>query len=188
MMEKTYKILKIVILVLLIMVLIAGAYVLYGKLSGQVQVMPDILEETEGTLTPTPDFTFYDLEGNAYALSDFQGKPVILNFWASWCGFCKTEMPEFQNAFDTYGDEVHFLMMDVADGRQETKESGAAYIEEAGYTFPVYYDTDLAGALAYGARSLPMTFFVDADGNLVSYQLGAMTGEALQKGIDMLLK
>ena len=188
-MEKTYKIIKLLILVLSIAVVIAGAWVLYGKLSTQVQIPGEITTpgETEETLPMAPDFTFYDLEGNSHALSDFRGKPVILNFWASWCGPCKAEMPEFQTAFDTYGEQIQFLIVNLTDGGQETVKSASAYITEKGYTFPVYYDTDLAGANAYGVYAVPVTYFIDEDGGLVTQTAGMLTGETLQRGIDALL-
>lgn len=189
-MEKTYKILKLLILVLLIAVLILGAYVLYGKLTQQValsEVVTVVPAETEESSAAAPDFTFCDQEGNSYALSDFQGKPVILNFWASWCGPCKKEMPEFQEAFDAYGEQIQFLIVNLTDGQRETKETASAYIGKMGYTFPVYYDTDMAGARAYSVNAVPVTYFVDGEGNLVSQTLGMLTGEALQKGIDALL-
>lgn len=187
-MEKTYKILKLLILVLLIAVLIAGAWVLYGKLSAQVQVPGEITApgETEAA-SPAPDFTFYDLEGNSHTLSDFRGKPVILNFWASWCGPCKNEMPEFQAAFDTYGEQIQFLIVNLTDGGQETVKTASAYISEKGYTFPVYYDTDLAGVNAYRVYAVPVTYFIDEDGGLVTQTTGMLTGETLQQGIEALL-
>lgn len=186
-MEKTYKILKLLILILLIAVLITGAYVLYGRLSPQVQIQDVTASpgETEGN--PAPDFTFYDLEGNSRALSDFRGKPVILNFWASWCGPCKSEMPEFQTAFDAYGEQIQFLIVNLTDGSQETVESASAYISEQGYTFPVYYDADMAGAMAYSVYAVPVTYFIDGAGNQVSEAMGMLTKERLQQGIDLLV-
>ncbi|MBQ4347432.1 MAG: TlpA family protein disulfide reductase, partial [Firmicutes bacterium] len=86
-----------------------------------------------------PDFTVYDSEGNAVMLSDFIGKPIVLNFWASWCGPCKMEMPEFNEAYAELGEDIQFLMVNVTTGR-ETQESASAFIEENGYSFPVFYD------------------------------------------------
>lgn len=191
-MEKTYRVLKLLILVLLMAVLILGAYVLYGKLSPQVQIQTQLpAEETadagQEERKPAPDFSFYDLEGNAYALSDFRNTPVILNFWASWCGPCKNEMPHFQTAFDTYGGEIQFLLVNLTDGTQDTKEKASSYIDGQGYTFPVYYDTDMAGARAYGIYAVPVTCFIDGEGNLVSQTVGMLTKDALQQGIDSLL-
>lgn len=186
-MEKTYQILKLLILVLLIAVLILGAYVLYGSLTRQVQAPEITAAQTEKEASPAPDFTFYDLEDGSYTLSDFRGKPVILNFWASWCGPCKNEMPEFQTAFDTYGEQIQFLVVNLTDGGRETKEVAHAYVEEQGYTFPVYYDSDMAGAQAYGVYAVPVTYFIDGEGNIVTQAMGMLTKEALQQGIDALL-
>ena len=191
-MEKAYKVLKLLIWVLLFAVLIVGAYVLYNNLSDQVEIGGLATEatagETEAAANPAPDFTVYDSEGNPYKLSDSRGKPVILNFWASWCGPCKSEMPDIEKAYQTYGDQIHFLLVDLTDGYQETVESAAAYIAEEGFTFPVYYDTAIEGAMAYGVSGIPVTYFIDAEGNLVAYYQSAMSESILQQGIDMLLK
>ena len=133
-----------------------------------------------------PDFTVYDVEGNAYNLSDFRGKPVIVNFWASWCGPCKSEMPDFQEVYDLYGEKIHFLMVNMTDGAQETVESASAFIGESGYTFPIYYDTDMDAAYTYGVYSIPTTYFFDAEGYCIAYGSGALDRETIQTGIDMI--
>lgn len=190
-MEKTYQILKLLIWILVFAVILTGAYVLYNKLGSQVQLgglaTEAAAEETEAEANPAPDFTMYDAGGNAYKLSDFRGKPVILNFWASWCGPCRSEMPDIDKAYQSYGDQVHFLLVDLTDGHQETVESASAYIAEEGFTFPVYYDTAIEGAMAYGVSGIPVTYFIDAEGNLVAYYQSAMSESILQQGIDMLL-
>ena len=189
-MEKTYKILKLLIWVLLFAVLIVGAYVLYNNLSGQVQLgglATEAAEATEKAPSPAPDFTVYDVDGNAYKLSDFRGKPVLLNFWASWCGPCQMEMPDIEKAYQDYGDEIHFLIVDLTDGSQETVEKASAFIAEQGYTFPVYYDTAMEGAYAYGVTGIPVTYFIDAEGYFKAYYQGAMSAEILQQGIAMLM-
>ena len=192
-MEKTYKILKLVILVLALTVLILGAGKLYNSLTAQVQMdalvtQPTQAEEAaESKVTPAPDFTVYDLQGNAHKLSDLVGKPVILNFWASWCGPCKMEMPDFEEKFQQYGEEIQFFMVNLTDGNQETLESASSFVESQGYTFPVFYDTGIEGAMAYGVNSVPVTYFIDAEGNLVTYARGSLSAENLQLGIDILL-
>jgi len=203
-MEKTYKILKIVLLVLIFVALLLGATRLYDTLGSQMEMntlatqvtqateaAPDGEEaagETEPAKQTAPDFTVYDVEGNAHKLSDFRGKPVILNFWATWCGFCKQEMPDFEEKYQQFGEDVHFLMVNVTDGSQETVEKASAFVEENGYTFPVYYDTDLDAAMAYNTSGLPVSYFIDAEGGFVAWQQGALTAQMLQTGIDMLLE
>jgi thiol-disulfide isomerase/thioredoxin len=199
-MEKTYKLLKLLIWVLAFAVVIVGAYVLYNRLSGEVElggvatvatdaaVAEDPTGETEKARgSEAPDFTVYDLEGNAHKLSDFRGKPVLLNFWASWCGPCQSEMPDFQKFYESHGDKVHFLIVNLADGQQETVEAASAFIAEKGYTFPVYYDTDIDAAAKYGVNVIPVSYFIDGEGYFLAWAQGALSADRLQQGMDMLL-
>ena len=189
----------LLILVLALVVLIAGAGALYNGLSGGVDthqlatqgetvtVEPGTVPDaTEGTPEYAPDFTVYDIDGTAYRLSDFRGKPVVLNFWASWCGPCKMEMPDFDEKAAQLEGEVRFLMVNLTDGNQETVETASAFIASQGYTFPVYYDTDQSAAYAYGVYSIPTTYFIDARGCAVAYASGAIDAAVLQQGIDMI--
>lgn len=143
-------------------------------------------ESTEQQLSLAPDFTVYDGDGNPVSLSDFLGKPVIVNFWASWCGPCKSEMPDFEEAYAEYGDDIHFLMINSTDGSRETVETAREFIAEQGYTFPVYFDTDYLASYTYGVSGIPMTFFIDAEGYAVAYASGMLDRETLQVGIDMI--
>ncbi len=138
--------------------------------------------------TWAPDFTVYDADGKAHKLSDFRGKPVVLNFWASWCPPCKAEMPDFQKEFEAQGENVQFLMVNLTDGQQETISTAMAHITKEGYTFPVYFDTAYSAVIAYGIRSIPATYFIDAQGYLVAQATGAIDRETLQKGISMILR
>ena len=134
-----------------------------------------------------PDFVVYDEDGKPVSLSDFRGKPVVVNFWATWCGYCVQEMPSFEKAFLEYGDEVVFMVINVTDGQSETKEDAMAFVAENGYTFPVYYDTELSATYAYGAYSLPATGFIDSEGVFISGQTGMMSEEKLFEKIESLL-
>ncbi len=138
-------------------------------------------------LTAAPDFTVVDGEGNKYKLSDLRGKPVVINFWATWCGWCKVEMPAFQQMYEKYGDRVQFMMVDMTDGQSETVAAGQKFISEQGYTFPVYFDTMYEAAYAYYVTSLPATYFVDAEGNLIAHRIGAIDAETLERGISFIL-
>lgn len=138
--------------------------------------------------TPAPDFTVMDKDGNEVKLSDFRGKPVVLNFWASWCGPCKSEMPDFEVAYGKYQESIHFLMVNLTDGFRETVETASSYVGEEGYTFPVYYDTKSDAANTYQVYSVPTSYFIDAEGNMVAWSQGMINSEQLQQGIDMILK
>lgn len=185
----------LLILVLAMVLLFGGASALYTRLGQEMeaeqlavaQTQPP--EETSGTepaKVAAPDFTVYDREGNEVRLSDYFGKPIVLNFWASWCGPCQMEMPDFDEKYQELGDEIHFLMINMTDGARETVDSAAAFIEEKGYTFPVFYDTASIAAYTYGAYSLPTTYFIDAQGYAIAQATGAISGETLQRGIDMI--
>ena len=193
----------VVILCVVLALLLAGAGLLYNNLKDEIQLgnlatqppteatpetvsADDTQPTTEAPDYSAPDFTLLDWEGKERNLSEFEGKPVVLNFWASWCGPCKMEMPDFQKAYETYGEEIHFLMVNCTDGSRETVETAKAFIEAEGYTFPVYFDTTSLGAYLYGASSIPLTYFIDEAGNLVTYGRGALTADILQKGIDMI--
>ncbi len=133
-----------------------------------------------------PAFTVYDQQGDPLTLEDLAGKPVILNFWASWCGPCKSEMPAFQMAYDHYGTQFQFVMVNMTDGVSETLDTAGALITEKGYTFPVYYDTSMEASYYYGISSIPTTYFIASDGTAVAYHVGTLGYEELEAGMEML--
>lgn len=143
-------------------------------------------DEIDSPVLSVPDFVVEDADGNEVKLSDFLGKPMVVNFWASWCGPCKSEMPEFDEAYAEYGDQVQFVMVNLTDGSRETMKDAMTYIEENGYSFPVYYDTKLSAAIAYGVSSVPVTYFIDAQGNGIAQARGALDGATLREGIGMI--
>ena len=178
-----------------LLLIIVGALVGYTYLS-RGESAPQLSEndgeaavegEDESAPQPAPDFTVYDAEGNEITLSALMdGKPTVLNFWASWCGPCRSEMPHSQEAYERLGGEVSFVMINMTDGQRETQESAEEYMAESGWTFPIYFDSDYDAAMTYGAYSLPQTYFIDAEGRLIAAARGSMSAEVLQSGIDMI--
>ena len=180
----------LIVLALVLAVFLVGASVLYKTLTESIdadQLATEATQETEAELMQAPDFTVYDANGKAVKLSDYIGKPVVLNFWASWCGPCQSEMPDFQKTYEELGGEVQFLMVNATGGR-ETVDSAKAFIEKAGYTFPVFYDTNEEACIAYGISSLPTTYFIDAEGRGVARATGAISEKVLLEGIGMITK
>ena len=176
-----------IIIVLGLALLFIIAIAAYEQLSDKFLPEQGTTEETtEQQKYLAPDFIVYDAEGNEVALSDFRGKPVVLNFWASWCGPCKSEMPDFQEVFEEYGGEVQFLMVNLTDGSRETEESALQYIADNGYSFPVYLDSELIAAREYVVNSVPRTYFIDEEGYLVDSIYSAITKEYLINGIEKL--
>lgn len=134
-----------------------------------------------------PDFPVLDADGNTVRLSDMFGKPVVINFWATWCPPCKRELPDFDRLCREYGDRVVFMMVNLTDGRRDTVDETKKFVSEKGYTFPVYFDTGLSGAKAYSVSSIPQTTFIDANGNVFATRIGAMNETVLRSYINAIL-
>ena len=149
---------------------------------------PDTPADTTPEQNPNQalDFTVQDWEGNMVKLSDFFGKPIVLNFWASWCPPCKAELPDFDDACKKYDGEVVFLMVNMTDNQMETVEVAKDFIKTYGYDFPVYFDVDYEAAMVYGVRSIPQTYFINAEGEAVATATGMISASQLEQGIGMI--
>lgn len=159
--------------------------------SADSATIPETNDDTateENTPFTAPDFTVYDREGNAVHLSDFLGKPVVLNFWASWCGPCKSEMPDFEEIYKEYGKDIHFVMVNLTDGDRETMDTATTFLDNSGYTFPVYYDKDIDAAYTYQVYGIPVTYFINAEGHLIAQGTSALDAETIKRGIEMILE
>lgn len=144
--------------------------------------------ETEQSAPVAPNFSSESAEsGETVKLSDKLGKPIVINFWASWCGPCKAELPDFEEMYKKYGDEVEFMMVNLTSGR-ETKSVAKAFVDSCGYTFPVYYDTMSSGAMAYGINAIPLTVFINKDGSIASYYNQMIDGVTLENGIKDIME
>jgi peroxiredoxin len=130
------------------------------------------------------DFTLRLLDGGTFRLSDYRGRPVVLNFWASWCGPCRAEAPVLENAWQQYKDQgVIFLGIAV----QDREENSRAFIKEFGLTYPVGLDVDDRVATLYEITGLPTTVFIDADGRIRHRWVGAIGKSRVTLLVDDLL-
>lgn len=127
-----------------------------------------------------PDFSFMSEQGHVLLLSDYVGTPVVLNFWASWCPPCRMEKPFFQQAYDLYGNDFEFIMLNV----DEPIEVARKYMDQEGYTFPIYFDESNEGASSFGLTGVPETFFIDADGIIRARFMGAINLETIERALE----
>lgn len=186
---------KYLIALIAFALLLAGAVIAYNLLSenyakgnGQAKGSSDTQENAEQSKIAAPDFTVQNRSGETVALSDYFGKPIVINFWATWCGPCKSELPAFDALNKEYSEDVHFLMVNLTDGQRETIEGVEEFLTENGYTFPVYFDTEYIASYTYGAYSIPLSIFIDKDGNVVNSHVGAMSEETLRNYMDSILE
>lgn len=149
--------------------------------SGTPEITTDSTEKTD-TKIALPDFTLTDLEGNSVSLKDFRGKNVYLNFWASWCPPCKAEMPDIEKLYqETKGTDLVILAVNIG----EDKKTVAKFIGENKYNFKVLLDANSSVAQAYGISSIPVSIFIDKEGNMVNSQVGALSYEQMKGYVNL---
>ena len=153
-----------------------------GTTSGK---KPDVTEDIKKNTAP--DFTVLDKDGNTVRLSEKFGKPIVINFWATWCPPWKQELPDFDKLCKEYGDRVVFMMVNLTDGYRDTVDGTKRFVSGKGYTFPVYFDTKDNAASAYNVSSIPQTTFIDAKGNIYTTRIGAMNEATLRIYLNALL-
>ena len=170
------------------------AAVLYPKLSEKYSMDSTSDNKISDAVIQADDFTVYDSQMNEVKLSDYFGKPIVIkqgvtlvDFWASWCGPCKSELPAFNSLYEKYKDDVVFLMINLTDGQSDNESSIKQFVSDNGYSFPVYYDLEYDASNTYGVRSIPETIFIHADGSLYDTRVGAMSENVLEKYIKQLI-
>lgn len=144
-------------------------------------------------LPPAPDFTLVDQNGEEHTLSDYQGKTVFLNFWATWCPPCKAEMPDIQALYEDWDEnEGDVIILGVANPKNDdyprnqdvTQEEVETFLSDQGYTYPVVMDTTGGIFSAYGVRAFPTTFMIDKDGNIFGYVQGGVSRAVMDSIIE----
>ncbi len=150
-------------------------------------------EDTSQT-TRAYEFELSDQFGNVHRLDDYKGKVIFLNFWATWCGPCRNEMPEIQKLYEEYaaqGEAAEVAVIGVAGpgmGGEGSKEEITAFMEENGYTYPVLMDETGEMFSYYGISAFPTTFMIDREGNVYGYVSGQLTEDIMRSIIDQTLE
>jgi len=140
--------------------------------------------QTKGNLRPEIDFTLTDQYGEEHTLSDYKGKTVFLNFWATWCGPCRSEMPDIQQVYEEYEPEGDVVILGVASPNangEGSEEEVADFLEENGYTYPVLMDEGGFVQTEYQISAIPTTYMIDKDGYIYRSASGALSREMMEK-------
>ncbi len=146
-----------------------------------------LLQEKLSPGMAAPDFELENLEGKSVKLSELKGKPVFLDFWATWCGPCRRALPHTQEFAKKYKDKAHILAINV----RESKEKVQQFMEQNNYTFPVLLDTEGEVARAYQVSGIPQFVIIDAEGKIQLIKVGYGQGvereleRVLQRAIDL---
>ena len=168
---------------------------MFGYLSNTQEDTEDVIEseknevpdesdkkEEEYTVVAAPDFELVDQYGVTHRLSDYKGKTVFLNFWATWCGPCRSEMPDIQELYEenSKGEEVVILGIAAPNlGGEKSAKEIAAFLEENGYAYPVLMDETGEQFSVYGVSAFPTTYMIRPDGNIEGYIQGAISKDIM---------
>jgi len=175
---------KIYIIVGVIITIILGGLLIFvvGNQFNENRAGEDA---NKAILDKVPDFNLEDWEGNKVALSDFSGKPFIINSWAVWCPFCVNELPEFAKLQEELGDKVTVIVVDRAEETSKQKK----FTDELGVTDRLLFvnDPDDSFYKSIGGFSLPETLFVDKDGSIQVHKRGPMTIEEMREKVQTIL-
>ncbi len=150
---------------------------------------PQKEDEHESGLTPAIDFTLTDQYGNTHKLSDYKGKTVFLNFWATWCSPCRAEMPDIQKLYESAEAEGEnaLVVLGVAAPNLENEKSEEeikAFLEENGYTYPVLMDTTGEVFISYSVNAFPTTFMITREGEVFGYASGQLNEETMKSIVE----
>jgi thiol-disulfide isomerase/thioredoxin len=174
-----------IIIGLLVIIALAVGYVLANQNRPTNELTPDPNNNGSNTEEPVaaPDFSLIDLEGQSVRLSDFKGKYVFLNFWASWCGPCKDEMPDMERIHQKYGDDIVILAVNLGDSKTIVEE----FSQEYGLTFQILLDEKSEVGSMYQVSGIPTSYFIDKEGHFASGFMGALTYDQMVEAIDQLM-
>lgn len=127
-----------------------------------------------------PDFALLNEEGERFRLSEFEGRPVFLNFWATWCTFCIEEMPDMQRVQEEYGDDLVVIGVNAGD----SIEDGEGFVRQTGIDYLRLYDSDLAVTDGYRVQAMPTSYFISSDGTIADFNFGFMVYDQMIEKVE----
>jgi len=134
-----------------------------------------------------PEFKMTSQDGKLIAISELYDKPMLVVEWASWCPHCQKQLPIVQQMYEKYGDQIHFVLLNMNEPGKETKETADQYIKEKGYTFPYYYDEDQSAADLLQVQTIPSMYLVTKQQQVKNVLVNHTTAENFSKELQELL-
>jgi thiol-disulfide isomerase/thioredoxin len=171
-----------------VLIIIAIGGVIWSTNNGKEQQSSNKHQRDEGSQQKmqAPDFSLQTMNGKTIELKKNNGKPTLINFWASWCPPCKVEMPHIQKAYEKYGDQVNFLMVNVTAMDEVTKVK--KFLKDGNYSFPVLLDQTGEVSETYQAFGLPTTYIIDQNAVIVDHIVGPMSEDQLTEIMEQISK
>lgn len=176
--------LRTLVIVLTILLATIAVSFLFQLRDSLLDRLPGLPEEGPTQNAEVPDFTLQTVDGETVSLSDYRGRPVVLNFWATWCTPCREEMPLLQDSYEAHAEDG---LVVIGVNVRETPEVIERFLDEVIIDFPILLDSETAVVNRYLVNSLPMTFFIDRDGRLRTLVVGGMSQEVLDERLAKIL-
>jgi peroxiredoxin len=172
-------------------VALVGILAIQGCAPSSQSVTIDEVEEEDEVVAPpreatvgvnvgesAPSFTLVDLDGNQVSLSNFRGKAVFVNFWATWCPPCRAEMPEMEAVYQEYKNkDVVVIGVNVLESEDDVRQ----FVEQGGYSWTFLLDVSGEVAANYEVVSIPASFFIDREGIIQAVNIGSMTEQVMER-------
>jgi len=173
--------------ILIFLAVATGGVYYWLNSTNNVDVNNNNSHKTATTVTTVaPNLKLTALSGTKSTLSSIKGKPIFLNFWATWCPPCVEEMPFINELYSEYKDKVNFVMISVDNA--DSKDKVNKFIADKGFNFPVYTAEQADVYKAYNVQGIPTTYIIDASGNIIQKHVGGMTKSELKALLDKALK
>ncbi len=178
--SRRWPMIAVVVVLIVALGLIAWDQRPWAASSGNESGLGMLADTSPRRAGAAPDFALLDESGERFALSDFQGQPVFLNFWATWCTFCKEEMPDMERVHQEYGDGLVVIGVNAGD----SVEDGEDFVRKSGVTYLRLYDSDLSVTDGYLVQAMPTSYFITPDGTISDANFGFMVYDQMVEQIE----